>query len=243
MSLGGRVAIVTGGAQSIGAAIVRELVGRGAQVVVVDLAQNPGERLVAELGEPAVFVRADIGDPADRDRALEVAVDRFGGVDVLVNNAVDPRDGGEAAGPERWLAAYNVNVVAAAMLMLACRSSMRARGGGVVVNIASVSAHRAQEGRWVYNASKAALLQLTRSAARDLAPDGIRVVSVTPAWTVSRAIPSESTPAAAYHALGRIGRAEEVARVVAFVCSDDASFVTGSEIPVDGGYLALGPEG
>lgn len=243
MSLDGRGAIVTGGAQSIGAAIVRELVERGARVAIVDVARGPGERLAADLGAAAVFVHADIGEPAGRDRAVATAVDRFGGIDLLVNNAVDPGDGGVTAGPERWLAAYNVNVVAAAMLVLGSRASMRRRGGGVVVNIASVSAHRAQEGRWVYNASKAALLQLTRSAARDLAPDGIRVVSVTPAWTVSRAIPSGSTSAGVFHALGRIGRAAEVARVVAFLCGEDASFVTGSEVRVDGGYLALGPEG
>lgn len=242
MSLAGRVGIVTGGAQSIGAAIVRELCARGARVVIVDVDERPGKRLAEQLGEAAAFVAADVSDPAGRDEAVRVAERRFGGVDLLVNNAVEPVDGGAAADPLTWLRSYEVNVVAPVMLMLACRPVMRRRGGGVVVNIASVSGHRAQAGRWVYNAAKAALLQVTRSAARDLAQDGIRVVSVTPAWTESRAIPRGTTSAGAFHALGRIGKAEEVARAVAFLVSEDASFVTGSDLPVDGGYLALGPE-
>jgi NAD(P)-dependent dehydrogenase (short-subunit alcohol dehydrogenase family) len=241
MDLTGRVAVVTGGAQSIGAAIVRELSARGARVVVADLAEKAGERLAGELGDGVAFVSADIGDAAARERLLRAAVERFGGVDLLVNNAVDASDGGAAASEETWLRSYHVNVVSAAMLIVACRPLMRERGGGVVVNIASVSGHRAQAGRWVYNAGKAALMQLTRSAARDLGPDGIRVVSVTPGWTRSRAIPS-GAGAGVYHALGRIGEAEEVARAVAFLGSADASFITGCDLPVDGGYLALGPE-
>ncbi|WP_211245961.1 glucose 1-dehydrogenase [Actinomadura oligospora] len=249
--LGGKVAIVTGGARSIGAAIATELVARGARVLVLDVEEGAGKELAGRLGRRAAFVPADVADPAGRATAVRASVDTFGGVDLLVNNAVEPADGGASADTATWLRSYEVNVVAAVMMTQECRALMRRRGGGVVVNVASVSGHRAQAGRWVYNASKAALLQVTRSAARDLAEDGIRVVSVSPAWTWSRIIGAMAggdrraadRMAGSYQALGRVGDAEEVARAVAFLCSSDASFITGSDLAVDGGYLALGPEG
>jgi NAD(P)-dependent dehydrogenase (short-subunit alcohol dehydrogenase family) len=125
-----------------------------------------------------------------------------------------------------------------------------ARGGGVIVNFASISSKVAQTGRWLYPVSKAAIVQLTRNMAMDLAGDNIRVNSVSPGWTWSKVMveltggdrAKTDRVAAPFHLLGRAGGPEEVANVVLFLCSDDASFVTGADYAVDGGYSAMGPE-
>jgi NAD(P)-dependent dehydrogenase (short-subunit alcohol dehydrogenase family) len=149
-----------------------------------------------------------------------------------------------------WLDSYNINVVGGVMMLKAVKPHMVKRGGGAVVNFGSISAKVAQTGRWLYPVTKAAILQLTRNEAMDLAADKIRVNSVSPGWTWCRLMDEvthgdkkkTNRVGGPFHLLGRIGEPEEVAEAVAFLCSSHASFITGTDLAVDGGYSAMGPE-
>lgn len=245
-----KVAIVTGGATIIGAAVAATLHAAGAKVVIADIDEKNGERVANDLGDGARFVATDITDDSQIEQCVASTVTAYGGVDFLINLACSYVDDGIQSSRDDWTQSLGVNVVGAVMMAKACRSHMVARGGGAIVNFSSISAKVAQTGRWLYPVSKAAVAQLTRNMAMDLAGEGIRVNSVSPGWTWSRVM-DELTQgdrnktdkvAAPFHMLGRVGDPEEVANAVMFLCSSRASFITGADLAVDGGYSAMGPE-
>lgn len=241
--LQGKVAIVPGGATKIGRAVVQAFVDAGTRVMVADIA-DPGA-----LPDGAAFTRCDLRSDADIAALVAATRDRWGRIDFLVNVACSYLDNGAASTRAEWLEALDINLVGSVMLMQAARADLAANRGAIV-NFGSISSRVAQTGRWVYPVSKAAILQLTRNQAMDLAPDGIRVNAVSPGWTWSNIMDQltggnrakTDAVAAPFHLLGRVGNPEEVASAVLFLCSDEASFITGTDIAVDGGYGAMGPE-
>ena len=246
--LADRVAIVTGGGSQLGFAIASGLHAAGAAVVLAARDTERGEAAAASLGERALFVRTDIADDASIDACISATLDRFGRIDVLVNNAVVYTDGGIESTREQWLAALNVNLVGGAVFVREAAPHMGE--GGAVVNVGSIGGKFGAVGRAIYPASKAAVLQLTRNQAMELAPRGIRVNSVSPGWTWSDPLSAMTggsreradRASAVTHPLGRAGDAEEVAAAVVFLCSPAASFITGTDLAVDGGFSMLGPD-
>lgn len=243
-----RTVLVTGGATLIGAGVARCLREAGARVVLADIDAVRGEAVAREIG--ASFIATDIRDDAAVQACVERAADAEGRIHALVNLACSYLDNGLASPRAEWQAALDVNVVSAVMMARAVLPCMQAAGGGAIVNFSSISSRVAQTGRWLYPVSKAALVQLTRNMALDLAPMKVRVNSVSPGWTWSAVMEQLTggdrarTDAVAkpFHMLGRAGDPTEVGHVVAFLCSSKASFVTGADWAVDGGYSAMGPE-
>ncbi len=244
--LDGKVAIVPGGATRIGAAIVKAFRDAGTRVMVADINAEAGRALV---GDGVAFRETDLRDDNAIAALVEATKEQFGRIDFLVNVACSYLDNGIESTRAEWLESLDVNVVGSVMLMQAARAEL-ARNRGAIVNFGSISSRVAQTGRWLYPVSKAAILQLTRNQAMDLAPEGIRVNAVSPGWTWSNIMDEltggdrEKTDrvAAPFHLMGRVADPEEVAAAVLFLCSDEAGFVTGTDIRVDGGYTAMGPE-
>ncbi|MDF0595166.1 SDR family oxidoreductase [Psychromarinibacter halotolerans] len=249
MDLTGKTALITGGTHGLGGAIASGLHAAGAKVLITGIEDEMGASLAAELGEGAAYQRMDLAEDGQIDTALEVCKDRFGGLDIVVHNACSYLDNGMDTTREDWLTSLNINVVGAAMLMQKARPYLTAPGG-VIVFMGSVSAKSGNHTRGPYSVSKAALMQLTKLGAVQLGTKGIRVLSVSPGWTWTPPMEDMTDgdrdladkAGAQVKLLGRVGRMTEVSDAVVFACSDAASWITGCDIPVDGGFTALGPD-
>ncbi|MEU0166368.1 SDR family oxidoreductase [Streptomyces iakyrus] len=239
--LGGRVAIVTGGAGGIGSAVARALTAEGASVVIADVRDAEGTDLAADLGHPARFVHLDVTSEDDWQRALADTKRELGPVSVLANIA-GIIDWGpmEEQSPASFRRVVDVNLTGAWLGMRAVAPSLRRAGGGVIVNMSSLAGLTAYAGVGAYAASKWGLRGLTKAAALELAPDGVRVCSVHPGAIRTRMTAGFGDAYTAGQPIPRFGEPEEVARMVLFIVMD-ATFSTGSEFIVDGGILAGAP--
>src|SRR3546814_7031628 len=170
----GKVAIVTGGARSIGAAIVRELVLEGASVAIADILTEEGEALARELGSQVLFSETDLRSDEQIERCVDATVKQFGRIDFLINAAASYHDKGFESSRADWAVTFDVNVFGSVVLLQKAHPHLVRSGAGAVVNFSSESAHAAQAKRWVYPCTKAAIEELTRSQALDVAKDNIR---------------------------------------------------------------------
>ena len=239
--LAGRAALVTGGASDVGQAIARRFQAAGARVALLD---RPGVAL------PAGFfgVECNLTDAAQTRAAVARVVQELGALRILVNNAAadTPKRPVAELPLEEWQRHLDVNLTGAFLMAKWAIPHMKAAGGGVVLNIASRLGHVTTPGNAPYSASKAALHSLTRSIALDHAADGVRAVSLSPGAMMTRRLTTRlGSPEAVNrefvprHPLGRIGTAEEAAAAALFLVSDAASFVTGADLLMDGGYCAV----
>lgn len=252
MRLANQVAIVTGAGAGIGEAIALRFAEEGARLVVNDLHEENGRAVAAKaeaLGAQAHFVRGDISREEDARRIAASAEEVFGGIDVLVNNAAEfTQKSVEAAELADWRRVFGVNVFGTALVTKYAIPSLKQRRGAIV-NVASMSGVIAQQDFATYSSSKAAGLLMTKCLAYDLAPYGVRVNAVCPGCIVTSASYREierlgltfeewSGRMAPLHLLNRLGQPREVANAVLFLASSEASFITGTELLVDGGYTA-----
>ncbi|MDH7451955.1 SDR family NAD(P)-dependent oxidoreductase [Luteimonas composti] len=239
----GKVAIVTGGASGIGAAVCRQLAAGGAKVAVADYNLDAAQALAGELGE-AIAVQVDVADAAAVQRMVEATVERFGALHLAVNNAgIGGPSHPTAEYPlDDWHRVIDVNLHGVMYSMKYELEAMLAAGGGAIVNMASILGSVGWSGSLPYVAAKHALLGMTKTTAIEYATRGIRVTAVGPAFIDTPLL--EGLDRSVYdglvglHPVGRLGTPDEVAALTCFLLSDDASFVTGSYHLVDGGFTA-----
>ena len=244
--LAGRVALVTGGARGQGAAEARLFVAEGAEVVVADVLESEGRALAAELGAAAAFFVLDVRDQSAWKAAVAFAEARFGPLGILVNNAAVTGGGGvRDVSLESYLDTIAVNQVGCMLGMQSVVPSMQRAGGGSIINVSSTSGLIAYTDAIAYVASKWAVRGMTKAAALDLAPLGIRVNSIHPGPVDTPMIHPAGVGDDEFQArwrhvvpLARAAQPVEIARVVLFLASHESSYMTGAELAVDGGRTA-----
>ena len=248
-SLDGEIAIITGGARGIGKAVVEVFVAHGARVVFCDLDPELGQSIEGHVGEHAKFVTADVSSEADVAALAETCSKTFGPATILVNNAgVNANFDATTMTGDDWDRFMGVDLKSAWLGAKYVLPHMRDVGRGAIVNVASMHALATLEGFFPYAAAKSGLIGMTRSLALDWGPHGIRVNAVAPGYVRTRlvqdSIDRNPDPDAAEQsmvrgiALRRIGEPVEIANVIRFLASDDASYVTGTTIHIDGGVTA-----
>jgi len=242
-----RVVIVTGGAYGIGRAIVRRFASAGYDAAIFDVDEQRGRELEAEVG-PAMFVRCDVREDASVRAAVDAVRSKWPRIDVLVNNAgIEYYHPADQYTNEEWDAVVNTNLRGAWLLSRECMPDLR-RTRGTIINIASIQGIATEPGVAPYAATKAGLMALTRGMALDFAADGVRVNAICPGAVLTgmmeKYLAQESDPGAMIQKmseatpLGRIGQPEDIAGAVWFLASEDASWITGASLVVDGGALA-----
>jgi 3alpha(or 20beta)-hydroxysteroid dehydrogenase len=240
--LADRTALISGGARGQGAAHARRLTEEGAAVIIGDILEDAGEAHADELrgaGHAVDFVRLDVTAPADWDTAVQAAETRFGRLDILVNDAgvvrvastVDETDDG-------WQQTMAVNATGVFYGMRAAIPALRRAGGGSIINVASIFGPVGAPGYVAYTASKGAVIAMTKVAALEHAHERIRVNAICPGPVRSPMSEQEGDASVDLTPLGRRAEPEEISGAVAFLASEDAIYMTGAELAVDGGYLA-----
>jgi len=254
----GKVVVITGGALGIGRACAIEFAREGAQVTVADINEAAGRATIEAIqgiGGQGSLVTADVARASECERVVRETVDRFGGLDVLFNNVgIQPQESYrnvEDTTEEMWDRIIDVNLKSFFLMSKYALPEIRRRGGGAIINTASVQGLQSQRGVPAYAASKGGILSLTRQMALDYAAEGIRVLAVCPGSIdtdmvrTAAALEPDGLDAALArfgrsHPIGRIGTGQDIANLVLFLASDKASFMTGEYVCIDGGYMALG---
>jgi meso-butanediol dehydrogenase/(S,S)-butanediol dehydrogenase/diacetyl reductase len=246
--LDGKVTCITGAA-GIGAATARLFAAEGARVIIADVDEDGGRRVAGEIGSAGAFLKTDVRDPRQVEAMVKFAADRFGRLDVLHNNAFYATWGAVAeTSVDGWLKTISVTLSGVFYGMRFAIPQMIAQGGGAIVNTASISGLYGDYRLAAYNAAKGGVVNLTRAAAIEYARKRIRINAVCPGGIETPPVlgmlalapdPARARKVAEeHHPIGRLGKPEEIARVVLFLAADDSSFMTGSIVVADGGATA-----